>query len=163
MKLLPLLAFASTSAITFDNALAAVESRYVDMGLKRIDSGKFLQKRTRKMVRKMLKKKKGLQKRGCFKNKVTHDFSLDIVKKCKIEETLIDDGEGLLKFFEGPGDKCDKFRQKFRANYIGKITEFFEDKEATCEVNLPSSFGAHSSVIGRVQVDAIVFDGIKYG
>ena len=164
MKLLPFFSASALAATSFDDAVSALQSRYSDMGLKRVDSNKnFLKKSARKLARKMQRKKSSMSRSGCFVESVDYDFSLDITKKCNIAATLQADAEAAKSFFPGGNKKCEKFRNSFQTKFINEYAAFFEDKEVTCEVNLSSTFGRHETAIGRVQGDAIVFDGIKYG
>merc|ERR1711935_957867 len=103
----------------------------------------------------------GMQRKGCFVNKIDHDFSLNINKKCHIADTLAADANAVVGFFNG-SKKCSRFRNSLQ-NHANAVSDFFDGVEATCEANLSSQFGDHSTAIGRVQGDAIVFDGIKYG
>ena len=169
MKLLPILAVSTTSAATtFNDALSALSSRYHDMGLKRIDKlesyRKFLKRRTRRLPRKMARKNISMIRSGCKVQSIDYDFTLNIKKKCNIAATLKADAEAVKSFFPGGSHrKCERFRNSFQREFIDKYDSFFEGKEVTCEVNLSSAFGKHDTAIGRVQGDAIVFDGIKYG
>jgi len=149
------------SQTTFNDALSKLETRYDDMGLARVDDNNVLKRRTRALHKKMERKKGNMQAKGCFVNKIDHDFSLNISKKCHIAETLAADANAVVGYFNG-SKKCSRFRKSFQ-KFDDAYNNFFDGKEATCEVNLASQFGDHSTAIGRVQGDAIVFDGIKYG
>ena len=164
MKLLPIFAVSTSAATSFDDAVSALQSRYNDMGLKRVDNNnKFLKKSVRKLARKMQRKNSSMSRSGCFVESIDYDFTLDIKKKCNIATTLQADAEAAKSFFPGGNKKCEKFRNSFQTKFIDQYASFFEAEEITCEVNLSSAFGGHNTAIGRVQGDAIVFDGIKYG
>ena len=162
MKLFPLLSISTAALTSFDDALSALGNLYSEMGLKRVDSDLFLRKRIKKLRIKTQKRKATMENYGCFQNKIDHDFTLNIKKKCNIEATLTEDAQAMVKFFQGSNVRlCKKFRKWINANFAEKIAEF--DYGETCEVKLPYKFGGQSTLIGRVQGDAIVFDGIKYG
>ena len=164
MKLFPLLSISAAALTSFDDALAALGSRYSEMGLKRVDNDLFLRKRIKKMRLKTQKRKATMESYGCFQNEIDHDFTLNIKKKCNIASTLTEDAHAMVKFFEGSNVKqCKKFRKWIISNFADKFAEFDYGRYVTCEVKLPSKFGGYSTLVGRVQGDAIVFDGIKYG
>lgn len=164
MKLFPLLSISAAALTSFDDALAALESRYSEMGLKRVDTDLFLRKRIKKMRLKTQKRKATMESYGCFQSEIDHDFTLNIKKKCNIASTLTEDAHAMVKFFEGSNVKhCKKFRKWIISNFADKFAEFDYGRYVTCEVKLPSKFGGYSTLVGRVQGDAIVFDGIKYG
>ena len=175
MKLFPILVMAAgaTSVTTsFDDAISLLRARYNDMKLRRVDSSThLLKKKTRKMARVMRRRKTSMQNLGCWVSSVPYDFSLDIKKKCNIASTLMADVNAASWFFNGNSldqtsslPQCERFMRSLKTNYYDKYEQYFANNEiTTCEVNLSPRFGGHGTAIGRVQGDAIIFDGIKYG
>merc|ERR1712176_27114 len=119
-------------------------------------------KKLRRITAKINRKKKNLNKKGCITNSA-FDRSLDIVQKCNAKSTLTSDFDALLKFFEGNPKKCKHFRRMTQEKLFDPVINFFDGKEATCEVNLSRNFGGFGTAIGRVNGNVITFDGIKYG
>ena len=147
---------------SFDDAITALSTRYNDLGLKRIDRNRFLKRKTTTLHKRMTRKWNSARQRGCTVDSIEHDFSLNVRRRCNAKSTLIADAENAKLFFNNHR-KCAPFVRMIERSYTSKYEDFFGTDPETCEVNLASAFGLHSTAVGRVQGDAIVFDGIKYG
>ena len=162
MRLFTLLGSTIAVQTSFDDAITALSTRYNDLGLKRLDRNRFLKRKTTSLHKRLTRKLNAARNRGCTVDSVDHDFSLNINRRCNAKATLIADAENAKLFFDNHR-KCAPFVRMIERVYTSKYDGFFGTDPVTCEVNLASAFGKHSSAVGRVQGDAIVFDGIKYG
>ena len=162
MKLFTLVGASLAAQTSFDDAVSALSTRYEDLGLARLDNGnRILKIKTRALHRRMNRKFANMARKGCTVDSIDHDFSLDISKRCNAKSTLIADAQAASRFFDNHR-KCSGFVRSFTTKYVNYYDRYF-DSEVTCEVNLASAFGDHSTAVGRVEGDVIVFDGIKYG
>ena len=147
---------------SFEDAISALTTRYNDLGLRRLDRNGSLRLKTRSLPRKLSRKFDAARRRGCTVESIDHDFSLNINRRCNVKATLIADSENSKLFFSHHR-KCAPFVRMIDNLYTRWYEDYFGTDQVTCKVNLASAFGRHSSAIGRVQGDVIIFDGIKYG
>ena len=162
MRLLTLLGSTMAVQTSFDDAITALSTRYNDLGLKRLDRNRFLKRKTTTLHKRLTRKLSSARQRGCTVDSVDHDFSLNINRRCNAKATLIADAENAKLFFSNHR-KCEPFVRMIEISYTSKYEDFFGTDPVTCQVNLSSAFGTHSTAVGRLQGGAIVFDGIKYG
>ena len=141
-----------------NDALDAMSNRYADLGLVRLDEDEFLKLETESLIENL----QMLSNQECNIDSVDYDFSLNIHKRCNAKSTLMADAKIIEKFFQKDSD-CKEVVESLTRSYVQKLELFFGDSAVTCEVNLTSDFGEHSSAIGRIQGNVIIFDGIKYG
>ena len=116
---------------SWDDALAILKNRYIDLELEQYDTpDRFLKKSTMKLWRMMKNKRNRRVRKGCWVSgtKTGWDLSLDAWEKCDYSNTLLEDIQAGVVFFLGDDpmeafmndqipEECKRFYDKFENHF----------------------------------------------